>query len=142
MSCETWGLSRVLFELEAGSRFNDIGTDPNGRLYVGTLRFDPFNPEALPTPGELYRVDSEGEATQLYDDVGLTNGIGFSPDGQTIYHSDSLRRHIIAHRIKDDGSCIERHIFAQLPKVRRTVCVLTPRAAFGWQPMGWLNFAA
>ena len=110
------GVSRVLFELEAGSRFNDIGTDPNGRLYVGTLRFDPFNPEALPTPGELYRVDSEGEATQLYDDVGLTNGIGFSPDGQTIYHSDSLRRHIIAHRIKDDGSCIERHIFAQLPQ--------------------------
>ena len=110
------GMSRVLFELEAAARFNDIATDPSGRLYVGTLRFDPFNPDALPTPGELYRIDSEGEATQLYDDVGLTNGIGFSPDGQTIYHSDSLRQHIIAHRIKDDGTCIDRRIFAQLPK--------------------------
>ena len=112
----TRGVSRVLFELDAAARFNDIATDPSGRLYVGTLRFDPFNPDALPTPGELYRIESEGKATQLYDDVGLTNGIGFAPDGQTIYHSDSLRRHIIAHRIKDDGSCAARHIFAELPK--------------------------
>ena len=109
-------VSRILLELDGAARFNDIATDPSGRLYVGTLRFDPFNPDALPTPGELYRVESEGEATQLYDDVGLTNGIGFSPDGQTIYHSDSLRRHIIAHRIKSDGSCTERHIFAELPE--------------------------
>lgn len=110
------GVSRVLFELDGAARFNDIATDPSGRLYVGTLRFDPFNPDALPTPGELYRIESEGVATKLYDDVGLTNGIGFSPDGQTIYHSDSLRRHIIAHRMKDDGNCIDRHIFAELPK--------------------------
>ena len=110
------GVSRVLFELDGSARFNDIATDPSGRLYVGTLRFDPFNPDALTTPGELYRIENEGKATLLYDDVGLTNGIGFSPDGQTIYHSDSLRRHIIAHRIQDDGSCIDRHVFAELPK--------------------------
>ena len=74
------------------------------------------NPDALPTPGELYRIDKAGAATSLYDDVGLTNGIGFSPDGQIVYHSDSLRRHIIAHRLTADGRCIERHIFAELPK--------------------------
>ena len=110
------GVSRVLFELDGSARFNDIATDPSGRLYVGTLRFDPFNKDALTTPGELYRIENEGKGTLLYDDVGLTNGIGFSPDGQTIYHSDSLRRHIIAHRIQDDGSCIDRHVFAELPK--------------------------
>ena len=110
------GVSRFLFELDGSARFNDIATDPSGRLYVGSLRFDPFNPGAQPKPGELYRIDKEGLATQLYDDVGLTNGIGFSPDGQTIYHSDSLRRHIIAHRIEADGSCVDRHIFAELPK--------------------------
>lgn len=110
------GISRVLLELDRSVRFNDIATDPCGRLYVGTLRFDPFNPDALTIPGELYRIENEGKATLLYDDVGLTNGIGFSPDGQTIYHSDSLRRHIIAHRIQDDGSCIDRHVFADLAK--------------------------
>lgn len=109
------GVSRTLLKLDGAARFNDIATDPSGRLYVGTLRFDPFNPDALPTPGELYRLEKEGKASKLYDDVGLTNGIGFSSDGRTIYHCDSLRRHIIAHDIKDDGNCTDRRIFAKLP---------------------------
>ena len=109
------GVSRTLLKLDGAARFNDIATDPSGRLYVGTLRFNPFNPDALPTPGELYRLEKEGKATKLYDDVGLTNGIGFSSDGRTIYHCDSLRRHIIAHDIKDDGNCTDRRIFAELP---------------------------
>ena len=71
------GNSRTLLKLDGSARFNDIATDPSGRLYVGSLRFDPFNPGAQPKPGELYRIDKEGLATQLYDDVGLTNGIGF-----------------------------------------------------------------
>ena len=49
-------------------------------------------------------------------DEGTWISLDVSPDGQTIYHSDSLRRHIIAHRITNDGNCIDRHIFAELPK--------------------------
>ena len=108
--------SRVLFKLDETARFNDIFCDRAGRLYVGTLRFDPFNAEALPTPGELYRIDAQGAARMLYDDVGLTNGIGLSPDERVLYHSDSLRGHILAHRLTADGGCVDRRIFAALPQ--------------------------
>lgn len=107
--------SRIVFALDETARFNDIFCDAAGRLYVGTLRFDPFNAEALPTPGELYRIDAEGTARMLYDDVGLTNGIGFSPDERVLYHSDSLRGHILAHTITAKGACEDRRIFAALP---------------------------
>ncbi|CAI8190940.1 MAG: 6-deoxy-6-sulfogluconolactonase [Alphaproteobacteria bacterium] len=110
------GVSRVLLELGEGARFNDIFCDRRGRPYVGTLRFDPFNPDSPPTPGELYRIEGVGEATQIYHDVGLTNGIGFSPDERVIYHSDSLRGHILAHTISDNGTCIDRRVFAALPR--------------------------
>lgn len=110
------GVSRVLFELDETVRFNDIFCDRVGRLYVGSLRFDPFNAEALPTPGELYRIDAQGVARMLYDDVGLTNGIGFSPDERVLYHSDSLRGHILAHTLTADGRCGERRVFAALPR--------------------------
>ena len=58
-------------------------------MYVGSLRDDPFSVGGERKAGEAYRIDVDGTATQIYDDVGLANGIGFSPDGTRIYHSDS-----------------------------------------------------
>ena len=82
------GESRVLFDPGVPG-FNDLHTDALGRVYVGSLRMDPFA-EGKPTPGELYRINLDGSVDQLYDQVNLTNGIGFSPDGSLLYHSDSV----------------------------------------------------
>lgn len=109
------GESRTILRDPGIPRFNDIFTDPLGRIYAGSLRFDPLSDLSKPEPGSLLRIDAEGESTVLYEDVGLTNGIGFSPDGSVLYHSDSLRRHVIRHEIDEDGSCIERSVLAQLP---------------------------
>lgn len=108
------GESRIVFKLEGAPGFNDIFTDTEGRIYAGTQRFDPFREGAQQVSGELYRIESAGKATELYDDVGLTNGIGFSPDGRQIYHSDSHRGHVIAHDLTEDGRCINRRVFAQM----------------------------
>ena len=108
------GKSRTIFSSDDVPRFNDIFADSLGRLYAGSLLFDPFGKQAEATPGSLYRVDAEGEATLLYGDVGLTNGIGFSPDDRVLYHSDSLHSHVIAHDVEDDR-CINRRVFADLP---------------------------
>ena len=109
------GQSRTIFSEPDAPRFNDIFTDPQGRIYAGSLRFDPFAKQAELTPGSLYRVDAEGKATILYGDVGLTNGIGSSPDGRVLYHSDSLHSHVIAHDITEEGRCINRRVFVNLP---------------------------
>src|SRR4249920_1642934 len=82
------GETRIVFELPDIGGFNDLFTDAAGRVYVGSLRDDPFSVGAERKAGEAYRIDLDGTATQIYDDVGLSNGIGFSPDGTRIYHSD------------------------------------------------------
>ncbi|MAI81009.1 MAG: hypothetical protein CL917_18865 [Deltaproteobacteria bacterium] len=109
------GKSRTIFSDPDAPRFNDIFADTLGRIYAGSLCFDPFGNQTKPTPGSLYRIDTEGRATTLYGNVGLTNGIGFSPDGRVLYHSDSLRSHVIAHDVTQEGQCINRRIFIHLP---------------------------
>ena len=83
------GQIRVLFD-PGFPGFNDLHTDSLGRVYVGSLKVDPFE-EGVENPGgELWRLDAGGQATELYDGVLLTNGIGFSPDGSLLYHADSV----------------------------------------------------
>ncbi len=111
------GETRIVLELENTPGFNDLFTDAQGRVYVGTMRSNPFGDLDGPrTPGELYRVELDGKATELYGDVSLTNGIGFSPDGATLYHSDTARNHVIAHDIAPGGTCSNRRVFATAPR--------------------------
>jgi gluconolactonase len=107
------GVTRILFQRDDIPGFNDIFTDSVGRVYVGTLRSDPFK-EGARTPGELWRIDRENQAVQMYGDVGLTNGIGFSPGEKIIYHADSAGPHLIVHDVAADGTMHNRRSIAQL----------------------------
>jgi sugar lactone lactonase YvrE len=66
-------------------RFNDAKCDAQGRLWAGTMAHD-F------TPGisALYRIDPDGAVTTMLRDVGLSNGLDWSPDGTTFYYIDSF----------------------------------------------------
>ncbi|MGH7964647.1 MAG: SMP-30/gluconolactonase/LRE family protein [Candidatus Binatia bacterium] len=107
------GTTRVLFQRDDIPGFNDLFTDRAGRVYVGSLRSDPFK-AAGQVPGELWRIAGEGQVVQLYGEVGLTNGIGFSPDERLLYHSDSAGPHIIVHDVAPDGSVSNRRAIAPL----------------------------
>src|SRR4029079_6322285 len=107
------GLQRVLLEPPGGGGFNDMQADAAGRIYVGTIRSDPFALEGERTPGECWRIEGEGQAVELYGDVALSNGIGFSPDGRVLYHADTPRRHVIAHDVVA-GRCVNRRVAAAL----------------------------
>ena len=48
--------------------------------------------------------------------MALTNGIGLSPDGRRLYHSDSTRNQVIVHDVAGDGSCANRRVFAAAPR--------------------------
>ena len=65
-------------------------------------------------PGELWRIDGEGKAVELYGGVELTNGIGFSPDGLRLYHSDSSVGRIHTHEIDANGNVRNRGVFAEI----------------------------
>ena len=113
------GVTRVLYERDDVGGFNDLFTDDLGRVYVGSLRDDPFTVTGDDRKtGDAYRIDSEGHATTIYDGVGLSNGIGFSPDRRRIYHADTAARSVIAHDLDDTGNVItsSRRAFATLTR--------------------------
>lgn len=65
-------------------RFNDGACDPRGRFLVGTLSLgEPAYKESL------YRLDPASGVTVLDDDLALSNGIAWSPDGSVLYTVDT-----------------------------------------------------
>jgi gluconolactonase len=92
------GETRVLLARDDIPGFNDLFADGEGRVYVGSLRSDPFRGGDR-VPGELYRIDAEGEGELVYEGVGLSNGIGLSPDGRWLYHADTSARCVSIHEV-------------------------------------------
>ncbi len=107
------GTTRVLFRSDDIPGFNDLFTDNAGRVYVGSLRSDPFK-SGPRVPGELWRINSQGNVVRLYGEVGLTNGIGSSPDGRLLYHADSGAQQILVHELTPDGQATNRQVFAEV----------------------------
>jgi sugar lactone lactonase YvrE len=85
-------------------RLNDGACDPQGRFWVGSMRFD----ETKQRDGALYRFD--GELVQVLDGVSLSNGIAWSPDASRMYYVDTLSRRIDVFDY--DGEIANRRTFA------------------------------
>ncbi len=69
----------------AGNRFNDGATDRQGRFWAGTMRDD----GTTEMRGTFYKLDADRSCTAMLDGFYTTNGAAFSPDGKTMYMSDS-----------------------------------------------------
>lgn len=113
------GAFQILLQRDGVSSFNDLHTDAAGCIYVGSIRAtDLSNLRVAPTAtGELYRIETDGHVTELYDNVGVSNGIGLSPDGRMLYHVDTTSRGLWVHKIGDTGELFDRtHIGAELFK--------------------------
>jgi sugar lactone lactonase YvrE len=69
-----------------GMRFNDGRCDRQGRLRAGTMLMDMARGEPV---GVLYGLDGQQEPRTLVSGLIVPNGLAFSPDGKTMYLSDS-----------------------------------------------------
>ena len=97
--------------------FNDITTDAMGRIYAGSLGSSPvFADGRKPQAGNLYLIDLDGSARIVGRDIQLTNGLGFSPSGQTLYHSDSRRGMVCCYDVALDGSLGDKRTFVKVDK--------------------------
>jgi gluconolactonase len=90
-------------------------TDHAGRIYVGSLRSSALEMGER-TPGDVWRIERDGQKTRIYDQVSFANGIGFSPDERTLYQSNYDERVILAHSLADDGQWVNRRVFASVPR--------------------------
>lgn len=100
------GVPKTLLALDAipgATGFNDLTTDQAGRIYAGSLAFKVFGGER-PKPGFLHVIDLDGTIRTLSDGVLLTNGLGFSPDGKRLYHSDARAGIVRVYDVAPDGS--------------------------------------
>ena len=92
--------------------YNDITTDGQGRIYAGSLGSSPvFDDGREPQAGDLYLIELDGSARVVAKDIQLTNGLGFSPDGGTLYHSDSRRQTVFCYSVESDGTLGEKRPF-------------------------------
>lgn len=104
------GLRSDLLEVDAklDNRLNDGRVDARGRFWVGTMD----NQLHRPT-GSLFRIDPDGTATVIESDVIVSNGIAFSPDGGTLYFTDTRRHLCYAYDLDlDDGAVSNRRVLA------------------------------
>jgi xylono-1,5-lactonase len=108
------GGERVLLEPGSGWGFNDMATDPAGNLFVGKFGERPTAPTSAAGTGSLWRISSDGPATQCYDGIQLTNGLGVAPDGSRLYHNDTGARLVWVSEL-DAGLPVKRRVLYEFP---------------------------
>ena len=98
-------------------RFNDAKVDDRGRVWVGT-----FDPAVTALDGTLRCIGGTPLAMSAPFDrgMGVSNGIGWSPDRRTMYFTDTLAKLIYAYDFDLDSGTASN----------RRVCV-KPKAAAG-----------
>lgn len=111
----------------ACERFNDGKADPQGRVWVGTL----YEPKDRPAAA-LYRW-TRGTLDRVAGDVTVSNGLAWSPDGRTLYWSDTTSHTIMALDMDpQDGALSRRRVLQQFPLKTPG----QPLATYGGRPDG------
>jgi sugar lactone lactonase YvrE len=100
---------KIVTELsrEQNTRFNDVIADPSGRVFCGTMS----GPDGS---GRLYRMELDGTAQVVLENVKCSNGMAFSADEKSFFHTDSFARQIRQYDYdRRDGSIGNGRIFAE-----------------------------
>ena len=118
------GSLRVVAEVASeGSRMNDGAADLQGRFWAGTVA-------ERPGAAVLYRLERDGRVDAMLDGLTTSNGIGWSPDGRTMYLADSGPRVIHAFDFDGDAGTISgERILVTVPDEVGTPDGLTVDAA-------------
>jgi sugar lactone lactonase YvrE len=94
------------------NRMNDGKCDPGGRFWAGTMAFD-----VTPNVAAMYRLDPDFHVTKVFDNVTLSNGLDWTPDGRHMYYIDSMTQGVdIMDFNPVDGSVTNRRRLITVPK--------------------------
>lgn len=94
---------------EQDGRFNDLIADPKGRVFCGTM------PTSLHL-GRLYRLNLDGTIEKVLDEIQVANGMGFSPDRQWCYFTETEARHIYRFDYDaESGQLTDQQVLIETP---------------------------
>ncbi len=85
------------------TRMNDAACDAAGRLWAGTMDMSQSEPI-----GSLYRIDPDGSVETALTGVTISNGLGWSPDGGTLYYVDTPLKRVDAFDFEPLRGAISR----------------------------------
>jgi sugar lactone lactonase YvrE len=91
-------------------RMNDGGCDPDGRFYCGSMAYD-----ERPAAGALYRLDPDGSVHVVLQNVTVSNGLEWSPDGSKAYYNDTPTQRIDVFDYDGESGLTGRRPFAEVP---------------------------
>ncbi len=86
---------------------NDFAKDANDGVYFTTS--GPW--ESGPIVGKVYYMSADGTITEVANDLHYANGVAVSPDGKTLYVSESEAHRVIQFDI-GEGILTNRQVFA------------------------------
>lgn len=93
-------------------RFNDGKCAPDGTLWIGTMHQQVNQPIA-----KLYKLSTVGVLEEMEDGITVSNGIAWSPDGATMYYTDSPTYTIVAYNYDARSASISnKRIAIRTPK--------------------------
>ncbi len=95
------------------NRFNDAKCDRQGRFWGGTMSNIAWDKPS----GSLYRLDADLSVTKVLGKVVCSNGMGWSPDDMTMYHTESFRYAVFKYDFDPEtGDVSNRAVFAEVDK--------------------------
>ena len=100
----------------AGGLCNDMVVDAAGRAYVGNFGYDRHN-DAPPKNTRIIRVDPDGRAASVGDELLFPNGMVIAPDGGTLVVAETFANRLSAFDVGADGSLTNHRVFAVLDRV-------------------------
>jgi len=120
---------RKLLELESGAlkefadlgrlatyHLNDMVVGKKGCAYIGNFGFDYINNQPF-IPAAIIMVTPEREAKIVAENMSFPNGMVIKPDGKTIIIAETLSARLTAFDIKNDGTLINRRLWADLKSI-------------------------
>jgi sugar lactone lactonase YvrE len=94
---------------DSGIRMNEGGCDPDGRFYCGSMAYD-----KTPGAGAVYRLDPDRSTRVVFEDVTISNGLEWSPDGTRAYYNDTETYRVDVFDYERDAGLSNRRPFVPL----------------------------
>ena len=93
--------------------FNDMITGPFLQIFLSTIY---WGQKGMEKTGKLYLICPDRSIKIVDENVKLSNGLGFSPDGRTLYYTDSAERCIYAYDVNaKTGELNNKRVFVRVP---------------------------
>lgn len=114
---------RLLARRFKGKRFNspnDLAVGPDGSIWFTDPPYGLDGIDASPLKEQpvngVYRIKPDGQVALVESGLRFPNGIVFSPDGATLYvsNSDPARAVILAYHVGSDGTLSGRRVFSDM----------------------------